>query len=446
MDIQPKQSRLKDFIAEPEKSLWKLSFPMMMGMSVQAIYMLVDTAFIGKWVGSTALAAMGYVFPFLFILMGITFGLGSGATTVIAQYIGAENKKNADNTAEHVILLGFVITLMIFIFGFFYGESFLLSQGADLLTTQTALEYFYIMVGGSFFMIMSVFFRSILSGEGDNVFPMKVLGVGTVLNIILDPIFIHYYQIQGAAIATVISQLIVFSVFTYTMVFKDHAYITLSIKNFSFKPFILKEIFRLGLPASLSMLIMSMGVFIFNIILNSSDAVAGYQTAGRIEHLFFLPIISIATSLVTLVGMFHGAKRYDLVNNIIKYGLSRAVIISIIFSALFYFYIDMIIPVFTDSQQIMKISISYFKIMAFAYPFVTIGMTSSRIMQGLGYANPMFVLTLFRVVLISAPLSWYIMYVLHQPIHYVWFGPLTSSIIAPMVSVFWLFKILRGFK
>jgi Na+-driven multidrug efflux pump len=174
--------------------------------------------------------------------------------------------------------------------------------------------------------------------------------------------------------------------------------------------------------------------------------VAGYQTAGRIEHLFFLPIISIATSLVTLVGMFHGAKRYDLVNNIIKYGLSRAVIISIIFSALFYFYIDMIIPVFTDSQQIMKISISYFKIMAFAYPFVTIGMTSSRIMQGLGYANPMFVLTLFRVVLISAPLSWYIMYVLHQPIHYVWFGPLTSSIIAPMVSVFWLFKILRGFK
>jgi len=230
------------------------------------------------------------------------------------------------------------------------------------------------------------------------------------------------------------------------MVFKNHAYITLSTKNFSFKPFIFKEIFRLGLPASLSMLIMSMGAFVFNIILNSSDAVAGYQTAGRIEHLFFLPIISIATSLVTLVGMFHGAKRYDLVNHIIKYGLSQSVIISVIFSAFFFFFIDKIVPVFTDSQAIIDISVGYFKIMAFAYPFVTLGMTSSRIMQGLGYANPMFVLTLFRVVLISAPLAWYILYVLEMPIHYVWLGPLISSILAPMVSVMWLIKIIRSFN
>ena len=93
MDTQPKESRLEEFIADPIKALWKLSLPMMFGMAVQAIYMLVDTAFIGKWVGGTALAALGYVFPFLFIIMGITFGVGSGATTVIAQFIGAKDKK-----------------------------------------------------------------------------------------------------------------------------------------------------------------------------------------------------------------------------------------------------------------------------------------------------------------------------------------------------------------
>ena len=93
MDTHSKESRLEEFISDPIRALWKLSMPMMFGMAVQAIYMLVDTAFIGKWVGGTALAALGYVFPFLFILMGITFGIGSGATTVIAQFIGAKDKK-----------------------------------------------------------------------------------------------------------------------------------------------------------------------------------------------------------------------------------------------------------------------------------------------------------------------------------------------------------------
>ena len=202
MDIQPKESRLEEFIADPKKALWKLSIPMILGMAVQAIYMLVDTAFIGKWVGGTALAALGYVFPFLFILMGITFGLGSGATTVIAQFIGANDKKNADNAAEHTMLLGLIIGIIVILCGVYFGDRFIGAQGADPETLEVALDYFYIIAGGSIFMVLAIFFRSILSGEGDVIFPMKVLAFGTVLNIILDPIFIYYYEIAGAAIAT----------------------------------------------------------------------------------------------------------------------------------------------------------------------------------------------------------------------------------------------------
>ena len=90
------KNRLEEFISSPKKSLWKLSVPMMLGMSVQAIYMLIDTAFIGNWVGFKALTGLGFVFPPMFIIMGITFGIGSGATTVIAQNIGKDNKKKAD--------------------------------------------------------------------------------------------------------------------------------------------------------------------------------------------------------------------------------------------------------------------------------------------------------------------------------------------------------------
>ena len=341
MNNLKEESRLSEFIDNPKKALWQLSLPMMFGMAVQAIYMLVDTAFIGKWVGGTALASLGYIFPFLFILMGITFGLGSGATAVISQYIGAKDKKNADNAAEHTILLGSVIGFIIICLGFLFGEQLIAIQGANNETIKVALEYFYIMIGGSIFMVFSVFFRSILSGEGEMMFPMKVLGAGTILNIILDPIFIYYYQIAGAAIATVISQIIVTIIFIYSLIFKRRSYIQFNLRDFSFNIQILKDIFRLGVPASLSMVIMSMGLFLFNWILGSSDtvsasdAVAAYQTAGRIEHLFFLPIISIATSLVTLVGMFYGAKRFDLIYSIIKYGLSRSIGISLTFSIFF---------------------------------------------------------------------------------------------------------------
>ena len=131
IDNKVKESRLEEFIANPKKALWKFSLPMMFGMSVQAIYMMVDTAFVGRMVGGTALASLGYVFPYFFILMGITFGLGSGATTVIAQFIGAKDKKNADNAAEHTILMGLIIGVVIIIIGFYFGDILLRLQRAD---------------------------------------------------------------------------------------------------------------------------------------------------------------------------------------------------------------------------------------------------------------------------------------------------------------------------
>ena len=85
MTGRPKESRLGDFIDNPNKSLWELSIPMMFGMLVQSIYILTDTAFIGRWVGPDALAALGYVFPYMFVITGVTFGLGSGATSVISK-------------------------------------------------------------------------------------------------------------------------------------------------------------------------------------------------------------------------------------------------------------------------------------------------------------------------------------------------------------------------
>ena len=210
MRMEKKQSRKKEFIENPKKALWKLSIPMMLGMSVQSLYMLIDTLLISRIVGETSMAALGFAFPYLFIIMGITFGLGSGATAVIAQFIGGDEKQKANSTAEHILILGIVLGIVLNLLSFFIGDKLILIQGANQMTLMHALDYFYIIVAGSIFMILGVFFRSILSGEGDTIFSMKVLGVGTLINIILDPPMIYFYHIKGAAYATLISQIIVF--------------------------------------------------------------------------------------------------------------------------------------------------------------------------------------------------------------------------------------------
>jgi len=355
-------SKLKNFIENPKISLWKLSIPMMLGMSVQAIYMLIDTAFIGQWVGWEALTGLGVVFPALFIIMGITFGLGSGSTTVIAQSIGEEDKQKADSCVEHTVILGVFLSFMFIIIGLLFGEKILSSQGAQSDSLKHASDYFFTMLIGTPFMILGIFFRSILSGEGDTMLPMKILGLGTILNIILDPPLIYFYQIKGAAVATVISQFVVFIIFAYIMVFKNRNYLTLNFKNFNFNKNHLLQIFKVGIPSALSMLIMSIGLFIYNIILSKTaspeSAIAAYATAHRIEHLFFIPIISIATSMITLVGMFYGAKRYDLIHTVLIHCIKYALIISILFGIFFYFFSYKIFPIFVkDNIEGIEISL-----------------------------------------------------------------------------------------
>jgi len=448
LNIQKNTSKLDEFIKNPKKALWTLSIPMMLGMSVQAIYMLIDTAFIGKWVGGSALAGLGLIFPPMFIIMGITFGLGSGATTVIAQNIGKKEKEKADNAAEHIILFGIFLSLIFILTGIYFGDLIIKYQTSNNEVFNYASDYFYTMLYGVFFMILSIFFRSILSGEGDNLLPMKVLGLGTLINLILDPPFIYYFGIKGAALATVISQVCVFIIFTYLMIFKKHTYISLNLKNFSFDYTIFKKIMKLGIPASLSMVIMSIGLFFYNSILNlteySVNAIAAYSTSHRIEHLFFIPIISMATSMVTLIGMFYGSKKYHLIDDVFYYCIKIGIIISIFFGIIFYSTADYMLSLFTNDPLIIKLGYDYFKIFSFAIPFVTITMISSRCMQGLGKGYPMFIITCLRVIIISCSLAYYFINYLNKPLIYAWYSVLISCICSSIISYTWFLFVKRN--
>lgn len=441
-----KKSRLDSFLNNPPKALWTLAIPVMAGMGIQSLYSIVDMIFIGK-LGGDSIAAVAFNMPLFFLVLGLTMGLGSGVSATVARYIGAKDKTNADYSAEHAILIGLVISVVLTTLGLLYGKGMLFKLGATEAIVELSWLYLKIICYGLPFMVFSAFFRSILAGEGDMKFPMMVAGLGTILNIIFDPIFIFTlnYGVAGAAIATVISQLIVFIVFVYMLFFKDHAYVTFKLKDFTFSHKILGEIIKIGLPASMSMVIMATGQAVFNKILihYNAESVAAYQVAGRLDMLVFLPIMSIAHGLTTLVGMFFGAKETKKLKEIVKYGITRSVLVTMITSTIVYILAPTLIRLFTPEPGIQRIAIQYLRTMAFAYPFVAVAMTSGRIMQGLGKGLPMLVITVIRVLLVSSLLSLYFAFVLEKPVEYVWYAMVISTFVSATISVTWVRSVLK---
>ena len=319
-----RHSRLKSFIDNPSKTLWTLAIPIIAGMGIQTLYSIVDMIFIGMLSGE-AIAAVAFNFPIFFFVMGISFGLGSGVTASIARFIGSDDKVNADNAAEHAIVMALVISALLTSLGLLYGKQILVKIGCTPEVLPQAWEYLKVSCYGLSFGVFSGFFRSILAGEGDMKFPMILAGIGTVLNIVLDPIFIFTlnFGVSGAAWATTISQMIIFIIFIYMLFFKDHAYVQFKLRDFNPSYFILVDIIKVGLPASMSMIVMAIGQLLFNIMLAtfSTDAVAAYQIAGRIDMVVFLPIFGIASALTTMVGMFFGANEIDKIRFITRYGI-----------------------------------------------------------------------------------------------------------------------------
>lgn len=441
-----KESRLKEFSSRPKKALWTLALPILAGMAIQTVYTIVDMIYIGR-LGGESIAAVAFNMPLLFFVLGLSMGLGSGVTASIARFIGSNDKVNADNSAEHALLMALTISVVMVAAGLLFGKQMLALLGTTPQILEIAWSYLRVITIGLFFMVFSGFFRSILSGEGDMKTAMTISAIGTVLNIILDPIFIFVlgFGVAGAAIATVISQAIVFSIFIYLFLVKEHTYVTFNWNDFSFSKHIIYDIVKVGIPASMAMIIMSLGQAVFNRILVSYSAysVAAYQIGGRIDMVIFLPIMAIATALTTLVGMFYGAKDNKNVIFIIKYGMSRSFLVTAFLSTIVWLAAPSIAKVFTNEVEILSIAVTYIRLIVIIYPLVSITLTSGRILQGLGLGLPLLITTTIRVLGVSAPLAIIFNYVYHKPLEWMWYAMMISTVVAVTVSVTWLLSALR---
>ncbi|MFC1723031.1 MATE family efflux transporter, partial [Nanoarchaeota archaeon] len=185
-----KKSRLNEFLKNPKKALFKLAIPMMIGMLVQALYNVVDTAYIGH-LGAEPLAALTFAFPLFFVLISLMVGISTGMSSRISRFIGEKKKAAAENTAMHAILLSIVVGVLVSIFALIFLEDIFSLFGASNSVLILSQQYMSIILYGQIFMFLSFLISHFYQAQGDAKTSMIIHISSLVLNMILDPIFIY---------------------------------------------------------------------------------------------------------------------------------------------------------------------------------------------------------------------------------------------------------------
>ena len=432
--------KIDNFIKNPKKALFTLASPIIIATVVQTLYNIVDTAYVGR-LGASALAGISFCFPLFFILIAVNSGINAGMSSRISRFLGEKKKKEAENAAIHGLLLASVVGIIISIIGYFTMEPVFLAFGATGESLKQAMDYMGVVYISTIFMFISYVYNGIFGAQGDTKTPMIIQLVALVLNAILDPILIFGFNlgIMGASIATGVS--FVVSLIMYMMMIKKRSYLHIHIKNFKFSWKLIKEIFTVGLPASIIMLIISIYVIFLNRVMVkfSTNHVAAFGMASRLESVALMPLVGFSISLLTLVGMFYGAKRYDLVKMISWYAIKLGLLVSSAFAVLFLIFPGMFFGIFTSDKALLAIAVPYMRIDVFTFPLMTISMIISRIMQALGKGMPGLLINLVRIFLVAIPLAYTFVFLFNMNYLYVAvamvFGGIASSVYGLLILV-----------
>jgi len=437
---------MEAFLQHPERSLIRLSIPITIGMGIHILYSIADMIFVGR-LGGDAIAAVTFSGSFLFFLFSLS-SVSVGAQSLIARRIGAGDRHGANRAATHALLLAISLGVVFFFLGQPFTEQMLRLVGARDEALVMGTSYLKILFLGAPLLFFSASSRAILTGEGDTKTPVVILAVATGLNIVLDPIFIYLlgWGVPGAAWATLAAMLASFVAYFTFLFIRKASYVSFSTRFWAPSWDVLRDILKVGVPASMTMMIMSIGGMCFHRILSiyGSDAVAAYGLGGRVDMVIILPFIGISTALLSLVGMYHGASRGDLVNRIAAYAIKRTFFASVVFSCLVYLFPDALLRVFTHDPSVIDIGRTYLRYIVFAYPMIAFSMNSGRILQGLGYGLPSLVITSTRVLLVGVPLAYLFTRVLGMSLDSVWVAILLSGCVATLISFVWLRTVLRS--
>ena len=394
---------------KPLYNLAAFSIPLLIGNIAQQLYNTVDSIIVGKYVGDTALAAVGTSGPLLNLLLLLFMGISTGAGIMVSQYFGAKRTEDLNQTIGTCLTLTFIASVIIMIVGPIVTPPLMSLLNTPPEVYDMAVDYLTIIfvgiIGCGYYNIVS----GILRGMGDSVSPLIFLIVAAVLNIILDLVFVAGLGMtaDGVALATVIAQA-VSAVLCILKLMKMKNTITISKQTLKPDKLMTKSIIKLGLPSGLTQAIFSMAAIIVQSLTNSfgTSVIACSNMVMRVDGFAMMPNFTFGMAMTTYVGQNIGAKLMKRVDEGVKVGTIAGVAISVVLVSAILIFGEGLMRMFTSTEEVIQLGVRMLRILALGYVAMAVTQSLSGVMRGAGDTMTPMWISIITTVVIRMPIAY----------------------------------------
>lgn len=391
------------------KLMLQMGVPMILSMALQAVYNIVDSAFVGKMKegSEAALNALTLVFPIQMLMVALAIGTGVGVNALLARTLGQRNREKASKVAGNGLFLATVIYIICVLFGLFGIKAYISSQTSDALVLSMSVDYLRICCLLSFGVVFFSIFEKLLQATGCSLYSTIGQVTGAIINMILDPILIYGFNlgVQGAAYATVIGQILsalLLAVFHMRLNKEfDHglAY-TKPNKR------IIKEIYSIGLPAIIAQALMSFMVYAMNLILKfDASAQTAYGLFYKVQQFVLFMAFGLRDAITPIIAFSYGMQNKQRVKDGIKYGLIYTIVLMVLGTLITELFPNFFATLFNAGQSRIYF-ISAVRIISVSFVFAGVNIAFQGVYQALNGGMESLVVSLLRQAILILPLAW----------------------------------------
>ena len=418
--------------------LFSMSLPMILSMLVQALYNIVDSIFVAQ-IGETALAAVSLAFPVQNLIIAVSVGTGVGVNALLSRSLGEKNQETANLAAVNGIFVFFLSYLLFAVFGLFFARMYFTVQTSNPEIIEQGTIYLSVCSIFSFGIFLEIALERIMQSTGRTIYNMITQGLGAIINIILDPILIFglfgfpRMGILGAAVATVIGQIIAMLLLLYFNIRKNSD-VNLNMRRFRPDTAIIAEIYRVGLPSIIMQSISSVMTFGVNkiLLLFSETAVSVFGIYFKLQSFIFMPVFGLNNAMVPIVAYNYVAARKDRIMKTIRSSVTAAVAIMLAGLAIFQIFPEQLLYLFDASEHMMGIGVPALRIISLSFLFAGYCIVIGSVFQALGNGVYSLITSAARQLVCILPAAWLFASVFG--LHAVWYAFPLAEIISVVLT------------
>lgn len=406
------------------KGLLLFSVPMFIGNLFQQLYTIVDSLVVGNFLGKIAVASIGNSFPAIFIMNSLNIGLSIGASIVVSQYYGAKDKKKLRESIGSIYILVFLFTLALTILGLSITDLLLRSMNTPQDIYYSSKLYMQILIGGSIFVAGYNTATGIMRAVGDTRSPLLFLIISSIINAVLDLIFVLVFKwgLAGVAFATIFSQAISL-ILCLVYMYRKYPELSLCKENLIYSKDMGIKVMKVGLPAGVQQGITALSVFVIQRIVNSfgSSVVAGFNLAIRVDSIGIMLYSTVNMATSTFTGQNVGAGDYERIKKGVKITTITISTVALAMSIAMTLFGGFLISLFNKDPEVIKAGARMLTVVARFYIFLALLQNFTGIVQGAGAATAAMLINGFSQCIVRAMVSYALAYKLNS-VDGVWYG------------------------